>query len=506
MFNGFSCAVGWNIFDKTSRHDAEMMMTKSINMSDSRPKLHEMSAKTEGELPGMTSLPKRYAPLAFATGVASLGGLLFGFDTAVIAGTTQALSAFFHLSPIALGLTVSCALWGTVLGGLLASFPGNRYGGRASLRLTAILYFLSALGCAFAQHWTTFLMFRIVGGFAIGGCSVFGPMYVAEIAPAALRGRLVGCFQLSIVSGILLAYASNDILDRLQLGRAEWRYDLGVAAGPALFFFVALRLIPDSARWLLKKGRLAEATAALKKLGSTEPEAETQILLAALAEESGLTKTSILAPAFRRPLAIALALGFFNQFSGINAVLYYLNAIFARAGFSGLSAGRQAVWVGFANLLFTMAGMALIDRVGRKPLLLAGAAGMAAALAGIAWLFFTGRHPGWLLPLLVLFIASFAISQGAVVWVYLSEIFPSAVRESGQSVASAWLWLLTAIITGVFPRLAAVSGAYPFSLFAVAMLAQFAVVVWLFPETKGRSLETIGAELELSKPTMQALF
>lgn len=455
----------------------------------------ELSGRQEGvnKVAEQSSLNK---VLVLSAAVAALGGLLFGFDTAVIAGTTRALLVYFHLTPFTLGLTVSCALWGTVLGGLLASIPAERLGGRESLRLTGVLYVVSALGCALSHTWFTFLLFRFIGGIAIGGCSVFAPMYITEISPATLRGRLVGFFQLSIVAGILVAYASNFFLSFLHLGRNEWRADLGVAAVPSIFFFLALGFIPRSPRWLVAKGRLIEAQSALDAIGFKDAQTELRRIATSLAPipalaSSSVAASSVFAPTFRRPLLIALALGFFNQMSGINAVLYYLNDIFAQAGFASVSAAQQAVVVGVANLLFTVVGMALIDRVGRRPLLLVGSAGMAVALGLISAVFLSGRHRDLLLPLLVIFIGFFAASQGAVVWVYLSEVFPNSVRASGQSFASFWLWLLTAVVAGLFPVAAKLSGGFTFLVFGVCMIAQFFTVHAIFPETRGRSLESI---------------
>lgn len=363
--------------------------------------------------------------------------------------------------------------------------------GCESLRITAVLYLVSGLGCALAGSWGTFLLFRFLSGLAIGGCSVFSPMYIAETAPPALRGRLVACFQLSIVSGILVAYGSNAGLTLAVAGPALWRFELGVAALPAALFLLMLGFIPQSPRWLVKQGRHAEARAVLRTIGSDDPRRDTAGIQTALASASGQRAPSLFSAEFRRPLLIALALGLFNQLSGINAILYYLNDIFAHAGFRSVSASGQAIAIGIANLVFTIVGMALIDRVGRKPLLLGGAIGMALSLTGVAAIFLTGRMQSLLLPLLIIFIGFFAASQGAVVWVYLSEIFPSAIREKGQSFASSWLWLLTAVVSGVFPSLAAISRGYPFVLFAAAMAAQFLVVLWFFPETKGDSLEQI---------------
>jgi SP family arabinose:H+ symporter-like MFS transporter len=427
--------------------------------------------------------------LLFTTGVAASGGFLFGFDTAVIAGTTHALTSHFYLTPVTLGVTVSCALWGTVAGGLLAFLPAERWGGRDSLRLAALLYLVSALGCASAWSWYGFLAFRFIGGLAIGGCSVFAPMYIAETSPPLIRGKLVGCFQLSIVTGILVAYASNSVIGSLHLHGAAWRIELGVAAIPSLFFWIGLFFIPRSPYWLVKHDRLPEARRSLGILGFLQSDVEVERIQHSLQKSPGHAKQSVFRLAYRRPLLIALALGLFNQLSGINAVLYYANDIFARAGFGSASAGKQAVAVGVTNLLFTILGMALIDRLGRKPLLLAGSVVMALALAGISAIFLAGRHQLYLLPLLLLFIASFAASQGAVVWVYLSEIFPNAVRESGQSLASFWLWLLTAVVAGVFPVVAARSPTAPFLIFCFVCVLQFIVVLLLFPETRGRSLE-----------------
>ncbi len=447
---------------------------------------------TSGGDPGRVRIS---AVLLFSTAIAALGGLLFGFDTAVIAGTTHALTSQFQLTAVTLGVTVSCALWGTVVGGLLAFVPADRWGGRESLRLAGLLYFVSALGCAFAWNWYAFLAFRFIGGLAIGGCSVFAPMYIAETSPPRIRGKMVGCFQLSIVTGILLAFASNFVIDSLGLHTAVWRVELGVAAIPSLCFWIALFFIPRSPYWLVKHHRLPEARGALLTFGFAQPDVEVERIERSLGELPERTEKSVFQLAYRRPLLIALALGLFNQLCGINAVLYYANEIFAQAGFASASAGEQAVAVGVTNLLFTGVGMALIDRLGRKPLLLIGSVGMAVALASISAIFYTGRHHGYVLPSLLLFIASFAASQGAVIWVYLSEIFPNAVRESGQSFASFWLWLLTAVVTGVFPSVAAYSRTAPFLIFCCVCVLQFIVVLLFFPETRGRSLESSSAQM-----------
>lgn len=436
---------------------------------------------------------KLNAYLVKSTAVAALGGLLFGFDTAVIAGTTQALTVTYHLSPASLGITVSSALWGTVLGAMLASVPGDRFGRRDSLRLMAVLYLISAIGCAFAWSWAALVFFRFVGGLGIGGSSVLGPMYIAEISPAAWRGRLVGVFQFNIVFGILLAYFSNYVISLLVLGNVAWRWKLGVSAFPAGLFFLMLFYIPRSPRWLAKTRRVEEARQVLGMTEGTNVEEELRTIVASL--EEGRGKEALFARRYRIPIFLAVTVAMFNQLSGINAILYYLNDIFARAGFSQVSGNLQAVAVGATNLVFTIIAMAVIDRIGRKTLLLIGAVGTAVCLAGVSVIFFTARHDNLLVWLLMAYIAFFGSSQGAVIWVYISEVFPNSVRAKGQSLGCFTHWFMNALISGLFPLMAAASGAYPFVFFSAMMVLQFFVVLFLYPETKGLSLEEMQKKL-----------
>ena len=438
------------------------------------------------------------AYLLRSTAVAALGGLLFGFDTAVIAGATHALTDVYQLSAGALGLTVASALWGTILGALFAGIPGDRYGRRNSLRVMAVLYVISALGCAFAWDWYSLVAFRAIGGIGIGGSSVLGPMYIAEIAPAKWRGRLVGFFQFNVVAGILLAYLSNYLIGLAGFGAIEWRWKLGVSAVPAILFFLLLLGIPRSPRWLAKKRRVDEARQVLAKIGEENVETELQDIVASIDVEHGRADEPLFEWKYRVPILLAVTIGMFNQLSGINAILYYLNDIFAKAGFSKASSDLQAVAVGATNLLFTVIAMSVIDKLGRKKLLLVGAIGNALCLAGVAYIFSTARHEDWLVWLLVGYIAFFAFSQGAVIWVYLSEVFPNRVRAKGQSLGSATHWIMNALISGVFPVVATKSGAAPFAFFAAMMVLQFFVVLSFYPETKGVTLEELQRKLGIA--------
>jgi MFS transporter, SP family, arabinose:H+ symporter len=437
-----------------------------------------------------------------STFVGALGGLLFGFDTAVISGTTAGITHTFGLSTNQLGVTVAMALCGTVVGALSAGSLGQRHGSREMLRLTAVLYLLSAIECAIAPSWPLLLAARFVGGLGIGGSSVLGPVYIAELAPSRLRGRLVGTFQINIVVGILLAYLSNYLFSLLNLGAREWRFELGVAAVPAAAFFALLFGIPRSARWLTTQDRLDEAMDVLKLMGSPNSAAELADIRESLHMERIEPNESLFAIRngrllYGKPIFLAISIGAFNQLSGINAILYYLNDIFAAAGFSRLSSNLQAVAIGGMNLLATVLGMALIDRVGRKMLLLIGAVGTASCLALVSFIFFTHQHQAMLLWALLAYIAFFAVSQGAVIWVYISEIFPTRVRGKGQSLGSGTHWIMNAVLSGTFPVIAARSGAYPFAFFAAMMLLQFVVVLLFFPETKRVSLEELQRMLKI---------
>ena len=435
------------------------------------------------------------ALLIKSTVVAALGGLLFGFDTAVIAGATKALTDLFHLSPASLGLTVAVALWGTIFGAMLAGIPGDRYGRRDSLRGLAVLFFASAVGCALSWNWLSLVIFRFVAGLAIGGSSVLGPMYIAEIAPAKWRGRLVGFFQFNVVFGILLAYFSNYVIGTMSLGASEWRWKLGISAAPAAVFFLMLFYIPRSPRWLAKKGRTDEARMVLNEIGEDNPEEELRQIVESIDAEHAGAKQSLFSQKYRFPVLLAIMVGMFNQLAGINSILYYLNDIFARAGFNKVSGDRQAVVIGATNLVFTMLAMSVIDKVGRKTMLLIGSVGTAVCLAFVSVIFNTGKHENLLIGPLIGYIAFFAFSQGAVIWVYISEIFPNAVRAKGQSLGSFTHWVMTAILSWIFPFLSARSAAVPFAFFSGMMVLQFFVVLFIFPETKGVTLEEMQHKL-----------
>jgi MFS transporter, SP family, arabinose:H+ symporter len=395
------------------------------------------------------------------------------------------------LNPQQLGTTVAMALFGTIIGAMTAGIPGQRWGAREVLRILAVFYVLSALGCAFAWNWPSLLAARFIGGLGIGGSSVLGPVYIAELAPAKSRGRLVGMFQINIVIGILLAYFSNFCIARMSLGVLEWRWQFGVAAAPAVLFLALLFGIPASPRWLVTQNRVDEARSVLQLMGTEDAEGELREIVDSIHLERVQTEEPLFAWRYRLPIFLAVSIGMFNQLSGINAILYYLNDIFAAAGFSKVSGDLQAVAVGGMNLLATVLAMTVIDKLGRKTLLLIGSVGTAVCLAGVSWVFFTQSHQSFLLALLVGYIAFFAISQGAVIWVYIGEVFPNRVRSKGQSLGSSSHWIMNALIAYTFPQVAKSSGAYPFVLFAAMMVVQFFVVLSFYPETKGVSLEQL---------------
>jgi len=436
--------------------------------------------------------------LVKATIVGALGGLLFGFDTAVIAGTTQQLTEVFHLTPITLGMTVFIGLVGTVIGALGSGILGQRIGGRESLRIMAILYTISALGSAFAWNWDVLMIARLIGGLGIGGSSVLGPVYIAELAPAKLRGRMVGLFQINVVLGILLAYLSNYVITLQHLGSAQWRWEFGVAFLPSVVFLILLYDIPRSSRWLVTTNRTDEAREVLQLMGSPDSEAELREIVDSIHLERGIGEEPLFQKKYRLPIFLAISIGLFNQLSGINAILYYSNFIFASAGYSDASAALQTVGIGLVNLLATLLGMSLIDKVGRTTLLLVGSVGTAMALSGTAAIFYTHTHQDLLVWCLVVFIIFFSISQGAVIWVYIAEVFPSRIRSKGQSLGASSHWIMNAIIAGVFPYVASHSQAIPFAFFAAMMCLQFLVVLFIYPETRGISLERIQAKLKIS--------
>jgi sugar porter (SP) family MFS transporter len=436
--------------------------------------------------------------LVRSTFVSALGGLLFGFDTAVIAGTTHQLTVVYHLTPYLLGLTVSSALWGTVVGAMTASYPGQKLGRRDSLRIMAVFYVLCAIGCAFAWSWGSLIAFRIVGGLGIGGSSVLAPMYIAELSPANWRGRLVGLFQINIVAGILLAYLSNFLISRMNLGMAEWRWQFGIAALPAILFLIMLFSIPRSPRWLAMKNHSAEALSVLQLTGNPDPAGE----LAEITQSIHLERTAASEPVLQRkyalPIVLAVSAGAFNQLTGINACLYYLNDIFAAGGASQYSAGMQSVVIGCTNLVATIIAMSVIDKLGRKKLLLYGTMGVCICLALIGQIFRSGTHQNLLIWLVMAFMGFFAISQGAVIWVYISEFFPTRVRAKGQAIGTSTLWVMNALISALFPVLARKSAATPFFFFAAMMLVDVILVAAVYPETKNTTLEKLEQKLGVS--------
>ncbi len=429
--------------------------------------------------------------------VAALGSLLFGFDTAVISGTTAALRHTFALNDNLLGFTVSSALIGTMAGALGAGRPADWWGRQPMLVFLAGLFLISAAGCTGAWNWYALLFFRFLGGVAVGAASVVCPMYITEIAPARRRGFLVCVSQLNIVIGILLAYLSNYLVTRF-LGTANpdaWRWMFGVMAIPSLAFLATALAIPESPRWLVKKNRLAEAQAVLARFGHEDPARENLEIQASLSAEITGESDRLFQRKYLKPLLLVCMIAVFNQLDGINAVLYYTADIFHMAGADTSSALMQSVIIGLTNLVMTIVGMALIDRVGRKALLLVGSVTFVISHCLAAWVFATHTQ-GWIVIVALMgIVGSHAYSQGAVVWVVINELLPNAVRASGSAVACFLMWTLCAAVGWGFPVIAQASGAMAFGFFALMMVAQFVLVAKFLPETKGLSLEELQTHL-----------
>ncbi|HVM89094.1 MAG TPA: sugar porter family MFS transporter [Puia sp.] len=437
----------------------------------------------------MLSYPTRIALIA------ALGGFLFGFETAVISGAEKTIEQLWQLSSFWQGFTVASSLIGTVLGSVVAGIPAQKFGRKKTLMAIAILYLISAMGCTVSTIWILFVTFRFIGGIAVGASSVVGPMYISEISPAKQRGRLAGSFQLNVVAGIFIALLTNFLFK--DIGENSWRWMLGVMVMPAGIFAILLRTIPESPRWLVLNNRDDEAEAVFARTGEHDA-------IKLIREEHELskhgTKENLFNGKYRKPILFAVLLAMFNQLSGINAIFYYAPRIFELAGFDKSSAYLQPVYLGAANLVFTLLAMSVIDRFGRKKLLLIGSVGMILflALTGNA-INTTLAGNSFLVIYLIGFIAFFAFSQGAVVWVFISEIFPNSVRSQGGSLGSFTHWIMAATISWIFPSIAQVVSiknihtgvVYAFYGFAVMMLVHL-IFVWKFlPETKGKSLEDI---------------
>ena len=443
----------------------------------------------------MLSYPVRIALIA------AIGGFLFGFETVVISGAEKTLEVIWHLNRFAHGFTVASSLLGTILGSLIASAPAQKYGRKKVLQVIALFFIVAAVGCAGVSAWGLFILFRIIGGLAVGASSVVAPMYISEIAPASLRGRLAGSFQLNIVLGIMIAFLTNFFLK--DLGDNAWRYMLGVMIVPAVLFWILLRAIPESPRWLVLNDRDAEAIPVMEKLKEKNVPEAIRIIRDSVKEH----KEVLFQKRYIKPILYAVLLAMFNQLSGINAILYYSPRIFEMAGFNKNDSFLQSVYVGAANLLFTMLAMTVIDKFGRKKLLLIGSVGMIVFLGLTANAFMAGlTGNSHVLLYLIGFIAFFAFSQGAVIWVFISEIFPNSVRSQGGSLGSFTHWIMAAIISWTFPVIVEKPGhpedttgaGYFFVFFSLMMLVQLIFIWRVMPETKGRSLEEIQQDLGIA--------
>ena len=442
--------------------------------------------------------------LIFWSIVVALGGLLFGMDVAVISGAEQEIQRLWNLSDVLHGQAIASALYGTIIGALFGGIPAEKFGRKKVLIWIGILFLVSAIGSALAPDVVSFMLFRFLGGLGVGASSVVAPMFISEIAPAKNRGKLVATFQFNIVFGILLAYFSNYFLSNI--GEDGGRWMLGILAIPALLFIALMFFVPESPRWLMVHRN--DYTKAREILQVSDPEGVDEAIKAIHQsideEKQQATLASFFTKRFTKPIILAFLIAFFNQMSGINAIIYFAPRVFEMAGIGKSAAFLQSAGIGLANLVFTMLGLYLIDRIGRKKLMLIGSIGYIVSLGAVAAAFYFQWLGGIVVPVvLFLFIASHAIGQGAVIWVFISEIFPNQVRSYGQSLGSSTHWVMAAIVTSVFPFFAnnpAIGPAKIFFFFMLMMLLQLLWVLFKMPETKGVPLEQLEAQL-LHKPS-----
>lgn len=425
--------------------------------------------------------------------IIALGGFLFGLDTAVISGAEQTIQRLWDLDVFEHGLTVSIALVGTVVGAMLGGIPTDRIGRKKTLFWIAVLFLISAIGCALAIDWYSFLIFRFLGGLAVGCSSVTAPMYISELSPASHRGRLVAMFQFNVVLGILVAFVSNYLLQGI--GDNAWRWMLGVIAFPAVVFLVLVLFIPESPRWLIVKRSLyEEAKEILRKINPVTAESEfTSIQMSTRKNRKAPDSVRLFSSHYALPVTLAVLFAVFNQVSGINAIIYYAPRIFEMTGLGTDSALLSTAGLGLVNFVFTLVAMNFIDRYGRRTLMLIGSVGVIITLGLVAGAFYTQNFSNYLVPVcLFLYIAFFAFSQGAVIWVFISEIFPNEVRAKGQALGSFTHWIMAALIAFAFPWITGwLGGGHTFMLFCTMMILQLVFVLRIMPETKGQTLEQL---------------
>src|SRR3984957_10725979 len=439
------------------------------------------------------------ARIFFWSLTSALAGFLFGFDTVVISGAEKTIQALWGLSPSLHGVAMASALYGTVVGSLIGGWPADRFGRKATLLWIGVLYFVGAVGSGLATNVSMFIIARVIGGLGIGISTVVAPMYISEIAPPKHRGRLAGMFQFNIVFGILIAFVSNALL--AGVGDNAWRWMLGVAAFPSFLYAVCCFGLPESPRWLLSKR--GDRQAGINVLQRIQPEASSAQInsqadeISAASTEKGLSE-HFWTPRLRKPILLAIFIAFFNQLSGINAVLYFAPRIFELTGLGAKAALLQSIGIGVTNLVFTFVGLWLIDRLGRRTLLYIGSFGYIISLGLVAWAFFTGHLA--IVPVCIFaFIAAHAIGQGAVIWVLISEIFPNRHRAEGQTLGSFTHWIFAALLTTFFPKMVtAFPPGYVFLFFAGMMVLQLIWVKTMVPETKGVPLEQIQKQLGIA--------
>jgi sugar porter (SP) family MFS transporter len=431
--------------------------------------------------------------------IVALGGLLFGLETAVMAGAEKPIQALYGLSNVRHGFTVAIAIIGAAVGALSAGYPAERLGRKKVLIFIAFIFSITSLFCALAPNWITLVISRFIGGLAIGASSVLGPMYIAEIAPAHMRGRLVAFFQFNVTFGLLLAYTSNYLFSGI--GENAWRWMLGIVTIPSLIFFVLTFIIPESPRWLIKHNRTGEARDVLLLCGRVKIEEEIRDVLQSLQTVSGSAAGTLFTKKYFRPILYAVLMGAFNQLSGTNAINYYATRIFGMTGLSANYTYMLPILIGLTKVIVLIIGMFFIDRFGRRSLMLFGSVGLIICMSLIAWSFYGNHFDG---PGIIIFLLGymffFGLSDGIVIWVFISEIFPNSIRSKGQSLGSFTHWFFAVIISWTFPvaiNSTSIGPGNVFMFFAVMMCLQLLFAWKLMPETKGKSLEQIQKDLKI---------